>query len=102
MVDSVEVVGKDGEIMPKIYKKDLASESKTDKEVRILGSNGKWGLSTISEVRSGNRFRIYVVPATGFVAGYDNGYVITEYEATSDAYMNDSGVWGVDCCILEG
>jgi len=91
-------------IDPQINKKGvwgINPASKSDREIRILKESGEWELSTIGEVRAGNRFRIYAVPSTGFVTGYDNGYVITEYEATSDAYMKGNGAWGIDCRILE-
>jgi hypothetical protein len=46
-------------------------------------------------------FRIYSIPSTGFTAGYDNEYVIEEYQAITDAKIGHNGAWEVDCFVWE-
>ena len=97
----MEVIGKDGKIEPQIYKEEWERKPdfETDREVRILKENGKWELSTISKVKAGDMFRISSIPATGFTTGYDNEYVILEYEAITDACIGANGAWEVDCFV---
>ena len=99
----MEIIGKRGEKEPQIYKDDWKRKPgfETDREVRILRKDGEWGLSTISKVKSGDMFRIYAIPSTGFAAGYDNECVIEEYQAIKDACVGDNGAWEVDCFVWE-
>ena len=99
----MEVIGKDGKIDPQVYKEDWERkpEFEIDREVRILGDGGEWELSTISKVKANDMFRIHAIPATGFTTGYDNEYVVEEYQAIMDACIGANGAWEVDCFVWE-
>ena len=98
----IEIIGKNGEKIPQIYSEDYERkpEFKADREVRIL-KDGTWELFPISKVKAGDRFRITAIPATGFTVGYDNEYLVVEYEAITDANIGANGAWEVDCFVWE-
>ena len=99
----MDIIGKDGNTEPQIHRDGYERSPKfeSDREVRILKENGEWGLSTISKVKAGDMFRILAIPATGFIAGNDNEYVIEEYQAIMDACIGSNGAWEVDCFVWE-
>ena len=99
----MDLIGKDGKTEPEIYKEEheRKPEFESDREVRILREDGEWGLSAMSKVKANDMFRIYAIPATGFVAGSDNEYVVEEYQAIMDAYIGSNGAWEVDCFVWE-
>lgn len=99
----MEIVGEDGKVEPQIYKEEWERKPdfETDREVRIKREDGEWELSTVSKVKAGDMFRIYAIPSTGFTTGYDNEYVIEEYQAIMDAKIGYNGAWEVDCFVWE-
>ena len=99
----MEIIGEDGKVEPQIHSEEYERkpEFKTDREVRILRKDGEWGLSTISKVKAGDKFRIHAIPAIGFTTGYDNEYVVVEYEAIADAQLGANRAWEVDCFLWE-
>ena len=99
----MDLIGKDGKTEPEIYKEEYERkpEFESDREVRILREDGEWELSAMSKVKANDMFRIYTIPATGFVAGSDNEYVVEEYQAIMDACIGSNGAWEVDCFVWE-
>ncbi len=72
----------------------------SDREIKIFRDD-EWKSGLMSELKAGDKFRIYEITFSDFSAGADNEYVIKEYEVIGDAYVADNGAWEVECFSLE-
>ncbi|MHA2218451.1 MAG: hypothetical protein ACXACY_21160 [Candidatus Hodarchaeales archaeon] len=98
----MEITDKDGKSKPQIYKEEWKREPEfaSDREIKIF-RNDDWETGWMSELKAGDKFRIFEVTFSNFIAGDDNEYPILEYEVIKDAYIAENGAWEAECFLLE-